>query len=216
MDPAGKLIYTRNQEVLSVNLSTLAPDGVTDGTPLPLAPKEMGTTELFARELVHAPNGRFVTVLGDGEHIVYTAIAWRNKAFGPGDRFAWAADSNTYAVADARGRVRVWRNFKERTSPPMKGAGGFTIDGLHGGALLAARASGFVVFWDWETGEIVRRIDVDAKNVSSGHPHVLTMLNPNAGRLVRLGRAGRDCRRRLILCASVQSGRLRSQDRVWG
>jgi hypothetical protein len=23
-----------------------------------------------------------------------------------------------------------------------------------------------VMFWDWESGEIVRRIDVDAKNVS--------------------------------------------------
>ena len=32
--------------------------------------------------LQHNPNGRFVTVCGDGEYIVYTALAWRNKSFG--------------------------------------------------------------------------------------------------------------------------------------
>lgn len=47
----------------------------------------------------------------------------------------------------------------------MKGAGSWAIEGLAGGALLAGRANGFVVFWDWESGEIVRRIEVDATNV---------------------------------------------------
>lgn len=37
---------------------------------------------------------------------------------------------------------------------------------LYGGPLLGARGNGFVIFWDWETGDIVRRVDVDAKNVS--------------------------------------------------
>lgn len=48
----------------------------------------------------------------------------------------------------------------------MKGAGSWAIEGLSGGTFLGARASGFVLFWDWETGEIVRRIEVDATNVS--------------------------------------------------
>jgi len=40
-----------------------------------------------------------------------------------------------------------------------------SMDGLHGGMLLGAWGAGFVMFWSWETGEIVRCIDVDAKNV---------------------------------------------------
>ena len=63
-------------------------------------------------------------------------------------------------------RSKVYKNFKERPGVGMKGAGGWAIEGLHGGTLLGARGNGFVMFWDWETGEIVRRIDVDAKNVS--------------------------------------------------
>lgn len=31
---------------------------------------------------------------------------------------------------------------------------------------MAARGAGFVMFWDWETGAVVRRIDVDATAVS--------------------------------------------------
>lgn len=34
------------------------------------------------QSLKHNSNGRFVTVCGDGEYVVYTALAWRNKSFG--------------------------------------------------------------------------------------------------------------------------------------
>ena len=35
----------------------------------------------------------------------------------------------------------------------------------HGGTLLGAIGTGFVMFWDWESGEIFRWIDVEATNV---------------------------------------------------
>ncbi|EKM60052.1 uncharacterized protein PHACADRAFT_206262 [Phanerochaete carnosa HHB-10118-sp] len=165
MDPSGKLIYTRNNAVLSGNLQTIQDVAIADGNRIPLAIKELGTTEVFPTSITHSPNGRFVTVVGDGEYIVYTALAWRNKAFGNGSSFAWADDSNTYAVLEGRTKVRVYKNFRERTTAPMKGAGSWALEGVHGGALLGARGSGFVVFWDWETGNVVRRIDVDAKNI---------------------------------------------------
>ncbi|KAF9034097.1 coatomer protein [Panaeolus papilionaceus] len=173
MDPSGKLIYTRNHDVLSGNVQTIshpsdAPDSTVafaDGTRLPLSTKEIGSTEVFANAIVHSPNGRFVTVVGDGEYITYTALAWRNKSFGNGISFAWAPDSNTYAVLESKVKLKVYKNFKERPGTGMKGAGTWSIESLHGGTLLGARGSSFVMFWDWETGEIVRRIDVEATNV---------------------------------------------------
>lgn len=166
MDPSGKLVFTRNTEVLSANLQTIS-DATTlaDSARVPLSLKELGTTEIFSTSLQHSPNGRFVTVVGDGEYIVYTSLAWRNKAFGNGTSFAWAGDSNTYAVLEGRLKVRVYKNFRERGGAGMKGAGSWSIDGLHGGPVLGARGAGFVVFWDWESGEIIRRIEADAKNV---------------------------------------------------
>ncbi|TFY80045.1 hypothetical protein EWM64_g3966 [Hericium alpestre] len=165
MDPSGKLVYTRNTEVLSANLQTVSDESFTEGARLSLSLKELGSTEIFPTAIMHSPNGRFVTVVGDGEYIIYTALAWRNKSFGSGNSFAWAGDSNTYAVLEGKLKVRVYKNFKERGGAGMKGAGSWSIESLHGGTLLGARGNGFVVFWDWETGDIVRRIDVESKNV---------------------------------------------------
>ena len=167
MDPSGKLIFTRNHEVISGNLQMIQEDSISEGARIPLSVKEIGSTEIFATSLIHSPNGRFVTVVGDGEYITYTALAWRNKSFGNGISFAWAPDSNTYAVLESKVKLRVYKNFRERGGAGMKGVGSWSMDGVHGGTLLGARGAGFVIFWDWETGEIVRRIDVDAKNVSS-------------------------------------------------
>lgn len=182
MDPSGKLIYTRGQDVLSFNFQTLQDTTTTptsDGARIPIASKDIGSTEIFPTVLLHSPNGRFVTVVGDGEYITYTALAWRNKAFGIGSSFAWAPDSNTYAVLEGRTKLRIYKNFKEKTTGGMKGAGAWAIDGLHGGTLLAARGTGFVVFWDWESGEVVRRVDVDAKNVSEKHLRPSRPTHPN-------------------------------------
>ncbi|CAE6422374.1 unnamed protein product [Rhizoctonia solani] len=166
MDQAGKIVFARNNEILGANLQTTHEDPTPDGQKLPLAPRELGSTEIFPSTIAHSPNGRFVAVCGDNEYIIYTALAWRNKSFGQGTAFAWAEDSNTYAVLEGKQRVKVYKNFKEKPGSGLKGLGGWAIDGLHGGTLLSARSgSGFVVFWDWESGEIVRRIEADAKNI---------------------------------------------------
>lgn len=158
---------------MTVNFQALTPDELpsADGVKLNLAPRELGSTEVYPTSIQHSPNGRFVTVCGDGEYIIYTALAWRNKAFGPGTSFAWAGDSNTYAILEGHSKIRLHKNFKEKTTGSgLKGSGGWAVGGLHGGTLLAARGAGFVVFWDWESGEVVRRIDVEAKNVRGSYP----------------------------------------------
>jgi coatomer subunit beta' len=165
MDTSGKIVYARNTEILTANISALGTEEVEDGQRLPISLRDLGTTEVYPQSLQHSPNGRFVAVCGDGEYIIYTALAWRNRAFGSGTSFAWAADSNSYGVLEGKSKVRVYKNFKERPGL-VKTQGGWAIEGLHGGPLLSARGSGFVIFWDWETGAIVRRIEVDATHVS--------------------------------------------------
>lgn len=142
---------------------SLVASSLTDGQRVATSSREMGNTEVFAQSLQHSPNGRFVTVCGDGEFIIYTALAWRNKAFGPGLSFAWANDSNTYAVREAAGNIKVFRNFKER---PGLITTGFKAEDVKGGTLLGVVGPGFVSFYDWETGALIRRIDVEAKDVS--------------------------------------------------
>ncbi|KAJ8083114.1 Coatomer subunit beta' [Marasmius tenuissimus] len=194
MDPSGKLIYTRNHQVLSGNLQTVQFDeSSSDGARLPVPTKEIGSTEVFASSIIHSSNGRFVTVVGDGEYITYTALAWRNKSFGNGISFAWAPDSNTYAVLENKLKLKVYKNFKERGGVGMKGSGNFSLEALFGGPLLGARGNGFVMFWDWETGEIVRRIDVDAKNVYwSGSGTLVAIASDDSFYILRFDRDAYD------------------------
>ena len=186
MDPSGKLIYTRNHVVLSGNLQTITDPfsspstSFTDGSRLPLSTKEIGSTEIFATSLLHSPNGRFVTVVGDGEYIIYTSLAWRNKSFGNGISFAWAPDSNTYAVLESKVKLKIFKNFRERPGTGMKGSGSWSMESLHCGTLLGVRGNGFVMFWDWESGEIVRRIDVEAKNVSFFNLSLSLLVQPDS------------------------------------
>ena len=58
---------------------------------------------------------RFVVVCGDGEYIIYTALAWRNKSFGSAQEFVWAEDAGVYAVREGSSKVKVYKNFKEKT-----------------------------------------------------------------------------------------------------
>jgi coatomer subunit beta' len=190
MDTSGKIVYARNTEILTANVSNIGSDGeqVADGQRLSVPLRDLGTTEVYPQSLQHSPNGRFVTVCGDGEYIIYTALAWRNKAFGTGTSFAWATDSNTYAVQEGKSKIRVYRSFKERPGL-IKSSGSWAVEGVHGGSLLAARGNGFVMFWDWETGAIVRRIEVDATNVTwSGSGSIVAITSEDSFYLLRFDR----------------------------
>ena len=68
---------------------------------------------------------RFVTVCGDGEYIIYTAMALRNKSFGSAQEFIWSNDSALYAIREGTTSVKLFKNFKEiRSFKPEFGAEG--------------------------------------------------------------------------------------------
>ncbi|ODQ67226.1 Coatomer, beta' subunit [Nadsonia fulvescens var. elongata DSM 6958] len=161
MDPSGKLIWAKNNDIFSSVVK--GNDSIKDGEVLPLAQKELGSVEVYPTQLTHSPNGRFVAVTGDGEYIIYTALAWRNKSFGSALEFVWAQDSNEYAIRENANSVRVFKNFKERNSGHVKF--NFSAENIFGGTLLGIKGDGFVGLYDWESGNLVRRIDVDPVNI---------------------------------------------------
>ncbi len=70
--------------------------------------KDMGACEIYPQTLAHNANGRFVVVCGDGEYIVYTAMALRNRMFGQALEFVWSqADANMYAVLESNTTFKV-------------------------------------------------------------------------------------------------------------
>jgi hypothetical protein len=51
-------------------------------------------------------------VCGDGEYIIHTALSFRNKSFGQGLEFVWAADSSEYAVRESNSKIKVRRAWR--------------------------------------------------------------------------------------------------------
>ncbi|KAI9718308.1 MAG: hypothetical protein M1828_006772 [Chrysothrix sp. TS-e1954] len=164
MDNSGKIIWAKHSEISTAVIKG-GDKTLVDGAPISLPSKELGTADMYPQSLVHSPNGRFVALCGDGEYVVYTALALRNQAFGSALDFAWASKENDkdFAIRESSTSVKVFRNFKEKGSGGLNV--GFQAEGLSGGTLLGVKGQGGIGFFDWETGQLVRRIEVEPHSV---------------------------------------------------
>lgn len=163
MDSSGKIIWAKHCEMQQANLKAIAGDAsdIKDGERLPLAVKDMGSCEVYPQTISHNPNGRFVVVCGDGEYIIYTAMALRNKSFGSAQEFVWAADSSEFAVRENASTVKLFKNFKEKKSfKPDFGA-----ENIYGGHFLGVKSPSGLAFYDWESQNLIRRIEITPKHV---------------------------------------------------
>lgn len=180
MDGSGKIIWARHSEIQTAvikasgqcplrcthcrfHVLTDSDATLKDGETLTLPTKDLGSTEIYPQTLLHSPNGRFVAVCGDGEYIIYTALALRNQAFGSALDFAWGAKGNDkdFVIRESPLSVKIFRNFKEHSSLNV----GFQAAGLTGGVLLGVKGQGGIGFFDWTTGQLVRRIEVEPRSV---------------------------------------------------
>ncbi|XP_074042717.1 coatomer subunit beta' [Leptinotarsa decemlineata] len=158
----GKIIWARHSELQQANLKALPEGGeIRDGERLPVSVKDMGACEIYPQTIQHNPNGRFVVVCGDGEYIIYTAMALRNKAFGSAQEFVWAQDSSEYAIRESGSTIRIFKNFKERKNFKSD----FSAEGIYGGFLLGIKSVSGLTFYDWETLDLVRRIEIQPRAV---------------------------------------------------
>lgn len=153
----GKLVSACNNDIQSVSLKGVAADH-TDGEKLNLVMKDMGSCEIFPQIIQHNCNGRFLVICGDGEYIIYTSQALRNKAFGQALDFAWSVvGTGDFAIRESLSRIKIFKNFQEGPTikPPMS-----VSEAIFGGACLAVRSADCICFFDWSEGNFICKIDV--------------------------------------------------------
>ena len=162
MDSSGKIVWAKHSELQQANLKTISEnEEIRDGQALPLSVKDMGSCEIYPQTIKHNSNGRFVVVCGDGEYIIYTALTLRNKSFGNAHEFVWSQDSNEYAIRENTTQVKIFKNFKERTSFKPE----FGAEGIFGGYMLGVKSIAGLSFYEWDSLELVRRIEIQPKSV---------------------------------------------------
>ena len=156
---AGKLVWARSHDIQTMSVRGLNKEGdLQDGDRVSLSARDLGACEVFPQSLQHNSNGSFVCVCGDGEYIIYTSQALRNKAYGSALDFVWSSlGSGDYAIRESGTRVRTFKNFKDHVTPtlPMSSA-----EHIFGGACLGVQGPDCIVFFDWATGAFIRKIDV--------------------------------------------------------
>jgi len=165
MDTTGKIVWAKNNEIQTGTVKGLCSEdsGLNDGDRLPVIPRDLGSCELYPQYLKHNCNGRFIVVCGDGEFIIYTSQALRNKAFGQAIDFVWSGSgTGDYAIRESISKVKLYSNFKEsKVIQPAVASS----EGLFGGHLLGVKGSESILFYDWDSGEFIRKIDVCPKEV---------------------------------------------------
>ncbi|EMG50153.1 SEC27 Coatomer subunit beta' [Candida maltosa Xu316] len=161
MDSNNKLIYAKNSEVFQSVIKPNSSEGLKDGESLSLQQRDLGSIEIFPQSLTHSPNGRYAAVCGDGEYIVYTALAWRSKSYGSALDFVWnshdASAACPFAIRESSVSVKIYKNFQEYLTLDLI----YQADKIFTGALLGVKSEGCISFYDWEHGKLVRRVDLD-------------------------------------------------------
>eukprot|EP00468_Gymnochlora_sp_CCMP2014_P011283 CAMPEP_0167764362 /NCGR_PEP_ID=MMETSP0110_2-20121227/13982_1 /TAXON_ID=629695 /ORGANISM="Gymnochlora sp., Strain CCMP2014" /LENGTH=997 /DNA_ID=CAMNT_0007651741 /DNA_START=35 /DNA_END=3028 /DNA_ORIENTATION=+ len=160
MDQSGKVLFARIHEIVQKNVRH-GDKKIADGERLELPAKELGTCDLYPQSLKHNRNGRLVCACGDGEYVIYTSLRLKNKNYGQAIEFCWANDSGTYAIRETTSKLKVFKNFKKHRDFRPR----FTVEGIFGGTLLAARGAKHVDFYDWEECRLIRRISVLPKKI---------------------------------------------------
>lgn len=166
MDSTGKVVWATNNDIQTTSVKGVVgtgDDAIADGERLPIVPRDLGACELFPQMLKHNCNGRFVAVCGDGEFIIYTAQALRNKAFGQALDFVWSGSgTGDYCIRESTNSIKIYKNFKEaQTIVPATPS----ADGLFGGNVIGVKGSDGVLFYDWDAGEFIRKIEAIPKDV---------------------------------------------------
>ena len=117
MDSTGKVVWATNNEIQTTSVKGVVgsgEDAVPDGERLTIVPRDLGSCEIYPQMLQHNCNGRFIAVCGDGEFIIYTSQALRNKAFGQALDFVWSGDgTGDYCIRESANSIKIFKNFKE-------------------------------------------------------------------------------------------------------
>lgn len=162
MDKSGKILWADNTDILSGNLKGLfSSSNVNDGDALPIVSKDLGKCELYPQYLSFNSNGHFFLVYGDGEYTIYTGRALRSKCYGPAIEAVWALGGGDYAIRENSSQIKCYHDFNESNSFSSPSS----IEKMFGGVCLGIQCDGFILFYDWDNCKLIRRIDVQCKNI---------------------------------------------------
>lgn len=160
----GKVIWAKNLDIQHVNLKAINvndEEAIKDGEKINVQVKDLGVSDIFPQAIRHAPNGHTFVISSDDEYSILRSQTFKNVAFGTGSDFVWSSTGD-YAVREQY-NVKIFKGATNAQQISLKTD--FPIEGLFGGPILGVRSSDFVIFYDWQTAKIIRKIELSPKKI---------------------------------------------------
>lgn len=167
LDSNGHILLCDNGDIRSGIIQNLQLD---QERIIDISYKDLGRSEIFPQSLAYNNNGRFMLLYGDGEYSISTTRVLRSKCYGNAIEAVWSAEGNgDYAIKEVSlsftninqqntTHFKIYLNFKETFDIVTP----FPIEKLFGGKMLGVRGSNFLVFYSWQSGDVIKKIDVTA------------------------------------------------------
>ena len=151
----GKLILCKNSAFFSSNLKAVLTKNLKDFQEVKPEKKEIGSTDLFPKDLQHSPNGQYFLVTDGTEFAVHKAQTGKQTTFGTCDGIVWSPQ-NQICVMDGNHKVRFLSPTGEEINTLELD---FYVEKIFQGEFLGVVGLDFAVFYDYETLEYIGKID---------------------------------------------------------
>ena len=157
----GRLIWSRNSEVFSVNLKAVVTKKLANFEKIDADSKEIGNLEIFPNKILHNDNAQFFSVTDDSEYIIYKSQSFKQILFGKSKDLVWGPN-NRFAILDQHNNLLI-NNTAGATLKTLKFD--FYVNAIYGGCFLGVSSGDYVLFYDWNGDNCIGRVDVEAKGL---------------------------------------------------
>lgn len=155
----AKVIAAKNSQIFTYNLKLLQTEALVAEEKVSAALKELGNTDMYIQGLRFNSNGQLFATFGETYYTIYTSRAFKSVGYGTGTDLVWGKQ-DVFAIR-VDGTVKIIKNGQDAGAFKV----GYAFDTLFGGEFLAVKSEDSVVFFDWETQTVVRRIEVAPKSI---------------------------------------------------
>lgn len=164
MNSNGYIIWSKQSELQFTNIKTLENrENIKDGTILPTQVKKSETCDIYPQSLAHNSNGQYFVVCGDEQFYIYTALKLHHIEFGNAQEFVWANEPSVFAIKDSQ--VKIFKIKESKKVLVQQFKPDFGCEGIFGGYMLGVKTLAGLALYDWDTLELIRRIEVDARAI---------------------------------------------------
>eukprot|EP00826_Nyctotherus_ovalis_P023544 TRINITY_DN1809_c0_g1_i1.p2 TRINITY_DN1809_c0_g1~~TRINITY_DN1809_c0_g1_i1.p2 ORF type:complete len:270 (-),score=93.91 TRINITY_DN1809_c0_g1_i1:1174-1983(-) len=156
----AKIIAAKNSQIYTYNLKLLQVEALTEEEKVPVTFKELGAADMYIQGLRFNSNGQLFAAYGEIDYSIYNTRAFKSLGYGAGTDLVWGKQDIFAVRIDSS--IKIVKGGKDVGAFKV----GAAFDTLFGGEFLAVKSEDSIIFFDWETQTVVRRIEVAPKAVA--------------------------------------------------